>query len=205
MARIPAICQNCGLVFPSWLAALPNTISHDNLTQCPRCQAAAPVLNGYVAIIDGMVAFIASPLHTHTQKLMLIHTAVAVSQSQLSHSEASNRLDARNPEAGRLFREWATLGFGFLGMIAAVASTCLQFYESRANAPLDEMAMQSFDEVMVSTPQVNLAPTVSIIPPERPLKFQTQPDADHGGGAASKLQNGNRHARRARAKKDRSR
>ncbi len=207
MAHVPAICSKCGLIFPSPFQAIPGGTVEDCQTDCPRCRGAAPALNGYTVIINNTVTFFLSPEYTLREKKFLIETARAAAKGEVKTSEAKRQLDNSNPESGRLFREWATLGSVFLGAMATVGMFLLAYSESRGNEPPDQPAMEVVEKFICSEPQADKRtglPLSSQRPIERPLKFQTHTEQGKANGASPKAPNENRHARRARLKKNRS-
>lgn len=58
--RAPAYCLQCGLIFPSPVRATEWVYLESCLTNCPRCGATASIVNGVLAIIDGIVELVTS-------------------------------------------------------------------------------------------------------------------------------------------------
>lgn len=208
MPHVPAICRNCGFIFPSGLVITPHLISRGNVTSCPRCLGSAPVLDGYGSIIDGMVAFITSPSHPLEDKKLLIDAAIAVSKRQIKAPEAVKNVSAKNEDAGRLLREWVTLGLTFISTMATVAAVILAYSDSRGNEPLEELATKKFDEILVTQPQPDLRPysllTQSTTNDTPDLSSKPNPKGSQRRTAEPKAPNENRKMRRARIKKNRT-
>lgn len=207
MADIPAICGKCGLVFPSGMAARPGMFVIDSVAGCPRCRGGANIVNGYTTIINGLVTFIASPEHSRKEKLLLIEAAADVGLRKALPEDAARRLDAESREGGRLLREWATLGLTFVATMATVGSFLLAYSENKGNAPLDELAVEKFEELICSEHQPDRRAAWNlghIRPVARPLHLDQGLKKGQAKSASAEAPDENRKSRRARIKKERS-
>jgi len=211
MPRIPAICQHCGLMFPSGfnVGLGVSVVVQDCQNSCPRCGDMAGVLSGYTALINGVVAFVISPRYSLDEKRLLFQTARDVGAGRLRPKEAVRDLEARIPDGGKLLREWATLGLTFIATMATVGTLLLAYQKSKGNEPLEHVATQKFEEVMCSRPQSDKRLHSSTAPWIRPVAtpLPAQPsfeDSNNTTTTRSKPPNENRKTRRTRIKKERS-
>ncbi|MCA8868886.1 MAG: hypothetical protein KDA67_09570 [Rhodobacteraceae bacterium] len=208
MAQIPAICEYRGLVFPSALPAVLGISVKNSTSGCPRCQKPAPILNGYTAIINGMVTFITSPEYTLREKQLLIDTATAVAKGEIKAAEAARKLDSKNKESGRLLREWANFGLTFMTTMTAVATFILAYSQTGGNAPPVDLAIEKFEETVLTIQQpdkrMGLAPMRSIRPMARRLPIQPNLEEAQGTATDANPPYENRKTRRASIKKSRA-
>jgi predicted nucleic acid-binding Zn-ribbon protein len=202
MAKVPAICRKCGLVFPSFLEAFPGLVAEQNIQGCPRCGTTAFVLDGYTEKINGLIVFITSPDYTLRQKQTLIKTADAVARGQIASDDAVRKLETQNKEAGRILREWVILGATVVMALTAVATLVLDYHQRGGNSPLFDVAVDKFEEVLVTSPQADRRslPETGALPIAGHLK--TEPPKKNEMSATSNTDPPyeNRKSRRARIK-----
>ncbi len=153
MAKIPAICKNCGLMFPSDFDALPGMRVQDCASDCPRCRKMAPVLNGYVAMINGIVTFITAPENTREEKQALIDAAKSVASGKVKVTDAIQDLGGTSTKGGMLLRDWVTVGSLFVSAMATVGMFLLDYIDNRGNEPPERLATEVVDKFLRSEPQ----------------------------------------------------
>lgn len=201
MAQVPAVCKNCGLMFPSAFQAMRGMTVRDCTSDCPRCRAIAPVLNGYTVLIDGIVTFIRSPDYSRETKEALINTARSVARGEVRAAEASRSLDRKSEAAGKILREWIVVGSTFVGAMAAAATFLLTYFESGKNEPPEQPAMETVDSYLRKEPQrdkrITLGPIASLRPPSF-LGSQHNTKQGQANRTSPDAPNENRKARRAR-------
>lgn len=168
----------------------------------------APVLDGYSAIIEGLVRFIAAPQIPLKDKELLIEVASATAKREISAYEAARRLDERNREAGRLFKEWLPHGINFINMMVGIGGLLLAYLAYKGNEPPEAVAKQKMDEVMMTQPQTDLRlsfpPMMSIGPLQYPIGHQPKTEQAVGQTAEPETKTENRKTRRRIKKEQRT-
>ncbi|MDD9739262.1 hypothetical protein PVW47_05675 [Marinovum sp. SP66] len=197
--RIPAICQNCGLMFPT-PAFVPfgeGTGAYvefsGSASICPRCHARAPIPDGIFRIVKDSVKFFSSSAYTSE-----VHTAIELATKDYLRSprkaeEIAGRVRLASPEAGRLFREWLTVGSAFVSAMAAVAMAVFAYYQHRgSNYTVEDVATAAFEEVY-DTSQ----------PDFRSLRPKQRPALPNSESKAHEKNRNQRRAERAKQRRDR--
>jgi hypothetical protein len=201
MSQIPAVCKNCGLMFPSAAKAHPSITVKDSRTICPRCNEMAPILNGYTAIINGMMTFILSPDHSRETKQALINAALSVAMGEVRADEATLALKSKSEVAGKLLREWIVVGSTFVGAMATAATFLLAYVESGRNEPPEQATLEAVDNFLRQEPQrdkrTDLGPNISLRPPSF-LEFQNNTKQGQANRTSAEAPNENRKSRRSR-------
>ncbi|WP_299961991.1 hypothetical protein [uncultured Roseobacter sp.] len=201
MRQIPAVCQSCGFVHPSGYGYNRGGNFWCNRTNCPCCGGPSNALDGYGALIDGLVVFVVSPDYTRQQKVEFFQLAQDVANKKLSVEATEKKLGGHRSDRTRLLREWMVAGGTVLAALATTGLLLLAAADRGANTPLEEIAMDELESEIARRQAVKY-PTV-LRPQTRPA-VSPQTNNSHSAGTKKNTPNENRKMRRARAKKERS-
>lgn len=206
MYNIPAQCSVCDLLFagPIVMDLGSKVDASGSVTNCPRCNKDAFMINGHFEKINEMVIFITSSDHSIEDKRALIETAKNISTGTVSPNKVIKSVEKRNKVAGAILRDWMSLGLNFVGTMAAVAGVVLQFISAGSNLPPEEIAADAFQKRI--TQGAHLRATYDSDPIALSLS-QAQAKAKRGTtqGAHAEPEYENRKARRARIAERRKR
>ncbi len=148
--NIPAICDSCGLIFPSGIGAgLQSKVELEgNRSRCPRCNKMASIPNQIVRILqDGIEVFKSDDFTIDV--LRALNVAVEDLRSGNKPTpEIARQLDQTSPSVANEFRQWASLGINFVIGMAAVATAVFTWMQTPGqNRTVDEVAVDALESV----------------------------------------------------------
>ncbi|WP_317938184.1 hypothetical protein [Sulfitobacter pontiacus] len=152
---IPAICQNCGLVFPSGIGVklYSQVQTHGGGSRCPRCKEGASIPDQIIRVIEnGIQVFKADDFTIDV--LRALNIAVEDLRSGKKPTPAIiGQLHKSSPSIANEFRQWANLGVNIVIAMAAVATAVFTWMQTPGqNRTVDEVAIDAL-ESMYQEPQ----------------------------------------------------
>jgi hypothetical protein len=99
MARLPAHCSHCGLIFitPFGGSNSRNMMYRDNAAQCPRCQHIASVVDGTFDFVGNTIRVISAPPRT-IAILSVLQEALRAANAGKNQEEIVAGLKQHSPE-----------------------------------------------------------------------------------------------------------
>lgn len=150
MARIPAYCSNCGLLFPSGIAAtnVKNLTLAGNKQNCPRCGHMAGIVDGVFNVADDLIEVIKAPDFT-VEVLQKLQVLVSQPINTNDDVEAiAKSADLLHPGFGKAVRK-ANIHGVWLFLIAAVLalSKCVSMnMEVDVNKLIDQIWQEQLQD-----------------------------------------------------------
>jgi len=99
--RVPAICNNCGLLFPSSFEvgnAFNITFSGCGSGPCPKCGAKGHIPDGVYNFIDNTIQLLSGPSRTVTELEQLAKILKGAKENKSSFEEINNSISEEVPE-----------------------------------------------------------------------------------------------------------
>jgi hypothetical protein len=108
IVRAPAICNDCGTIFPS-ICDFENftNISFNSCTSgpCPVCSGVGRIPDGIYNFIGNAIELLSGPKSTVTQLQRLAHILIDAKNNNLTSAEVSSAISAATPELSSL-KDW---------------------------------------------------------------------------------------------------
>ena len=206
--QYPAVCPNCGLLFPSGFAfGLRSQVTlSGNRSRCPRCGSVAVVPDGMLEVLERGIKLFSGPDFT-LEVLRAFEVAVEdLRAGRKTAAQTEKRLAEVHKGLSREFREWSTWGFNLISAMAAVAALVVALQSQPSNRTVDEAAVDGFESVYeqvqvvspLSRPISQSTPSASSYPEHRlasPIANRDRPTSSNRA---------QRRAAASKAKKKRS-
>lgn len=137
MAAPPAVCLECGLMFPATAASFANgriTFQGEIGTNCPKCGGNARIINGTYDFVGGTIAAFRAPGVTRHKIERFRAIAESVKNGGLSAQQAAPEVALLSPALATVWG-WTNANAGALGVLIAIITTFLMiYYEAESDA-----------------------------------------------------------------------
>ncbi|MGH2064787.1 hypothetical protein ACRCJ1_00110 [Aerococcus sp. L_4] len=102
--RLPAICENCGRVFPSSFSANNSTMFMEGCKSgpCPFCGGIGLVPNGMYAVVDEMIKFVINENYTIKEMKDIKELFQVALRDNLTFEEIEEKAEKQNIEIGSI-------------------------------------------------------------------------------------------------------
>ncbi|MBT0780544.1 hypothetical protein [Paracoccus sp. pheM1] len=149
---LPAVCGSCGLIFGSLFMVrigMKFTFEGTSYINCPRCNGQAATLSGTIELLEDGIRLWSGPDFTKEIFEAMKMAVDDVRSGRATVHQAAARIRKKSPEAAKQFREWASLGIAFMGLMVAVAALFLQWkQQENSNLSAEQMVDQAVDDYL---------------------------------------------------------
>lgn len=142
MARLPAICDQCGTTFPSGVEMAGGC--HNNLFTgfkagpCPKCGGAGSIPDGIYGVLDGLIQFAHAGEFPQRRLEMLGDIAIAAQKGGWSADQFKDEAEKRAPGAAKLLSWLPTNKAEWMAAIGLVLAA-LQLLQSGSGYTLKDL------------------------------------------------------------------
>lgn len=156
--RIPALCQNCGLVFPN--AGINVGLSariqvQGSTDQCPGCGQPAPIMEGTFDIFKDTIDVLRSGDLTMEMldALGIVHRDLR--DKKITRAQATEQINQIAPKVSKQVLSWLDRSVNYLGVMVACAVLAITMIDRGSNQEDMEVMETAWTEAVAVTEQIS--------------------------------------------------
>lgn len=159
MIDIPAVCKNCGNIFPSGMAVenVRNIRISDFRSQCPNCNAMGVVPDGIYNVVNDTIDYIANHNYSTEELVRFRNMFQSALEEDMSYEELNQEASKQNlslsdilPQDGEQLRtdiKW------FIGIIIAVLSLLVSYSNRNATTEVETIDSEDVIQYIYDNPE----------------------------------------------------